>query len=231
MKSSIKPYIIYIIIILAFYFLLISKKIKQNKEKDILEVTKEKSIYKIKKIISYYKTNKGFLRKLLINENKVTIKISGNKDQEVKILSDFGKSWYGNDFKTFVERSPPSQIKLNGKTSTFSTHKIKLEQDGLNTIELKWNKALGSLDYMFTDCQDIEWVDFSNFDFTEVEYLDMLMYDSQKIKYVNFGNHDFTKIEGMSNMFKGCSSLETVDNFGKTLNVKAIEYFFKDVHP
>ena len=97
MKSSIKPYTIYIIIILAFYFLLISKKIKQNKKKDILEVTKENSIYKIKKIISYYKTNKGFLRKL-INENKVTIKINGNIDQEVKILSDYGKSEYGSSY-------------------------------------------------------------------------------------------------------------------------------------
>ena len=86
MKSSIKPYIICIMSILAFYFLLISKKIKQNKEKDILEITKEKSIYKIKKIFPYYKTNKGFLRKLQNSENKVTIKIRRNDNQNVKFL-------------------------------------------------------------------------------------------------------------------------------------------------
>ena len=86
MKSSIKPYIICIISILAFYFLLVSKRIKQNKEKDILEITKEKSIYKIKKIIPYYKTNKGFLRKLQTFENKVTIKIRGNKDNNIKFF-------------------------------------------------------------------------------------------------------------------------------------------------
>ncbi len=86
MKSSIKPYIICIMSILAFYFLLVSKRIKQNKEKDILEITKEKSIYKIKKIFPYYKTNKGFLRKLQNIENKVTIKIRGNKDNNIKFF-------------------------------------------------------------------------------------------------------------------------------------------------
>ena len=86
----------------------------------------------------------------------MTIKINGNIDQEVKILSDYGKSEYGSSYQTFVERSPPSEIKLNGKTSTFSTHKIKLNQDGLNTIELKWSSTLQSLEMMFADCQDIE---------------------------------------------------------------------------
>ena len=58
MKSSIKSYIICTIIVLAIYFLLLSKRIKQNKEKDILENTKEKSIDETEKILPYYKTNK-----------------------------------------------------------------------------------------------------------------------------------------------------------------------------
>ena len=47
-KSPIKIYIVYISIILAFYFLLTSKRIKQNKENGILKDIKEKSIYEIK---------------------------------------------------------------------------------------------------------------------------------------------------------------------------------------
>ena len=76
MKSSIKSYIKGIII-LAFYFL-ISKRIKQNKEKDTPEDIKKKSVNKIKIIIPYYETNKGFLRKLKNNENKVAINITVN---------------------------------------------------------------------------------------------------------------------------------------------------------
>ncbi len=64
MKSSIKYYIICIINILAFYFLLLSKRIKQNKENDILKDTKEKAFDEIHKIIPYDKTNKGFLEKI-----------------------------------------------------------------------------------------------------------------------------------------------------------------------
>ena len=101
MKSSIKPYIICIISILAFYFLLVSKRIKQNKEKDILEITKEKSVYKI---FPYYKTNKGFLRKLQNSENKVTIKIRRNNNNNVQYTSE-------------IFESSPSQVKLNNETN------------------------------------------------------------------------------------------------------------------
>ena len=50
-KSSIKPYIISIIIILAFYFLLIYKKIKQNK-------IKKKIFSKLQKKIQFIKLRK-----------------------------------------------------------------------------------------------------------------------------------------------------------------------------
>ena len=86
-KSLIEPYAMYIIIIFALYFVLISKRIKQNKEKDILEDTKEKSIDEIKKIIPYYKTNKRFLRKLTNNENKITIQMSLSISINFPILS------------------------------------------------------------------------------------------------------------------------------------------------
>ena len=124
-KSSIKLYIICIISILVFYFLLVSKRIKQNKEKDILEITKEKSIYKIKKIFPYYKTNKGFLRKLQNSENKVTIKIRRNDNQNVKFLGDAIPS--------------PSQIKLNNETILFPNKSIELNDYNLSTIEIIWD--------------------------------------------------------------------------------------------
>ena len=127
-----------------------------------------------------------------------------------------------------MERSPPSEIKLNGKTSTFSTHKIKLNQDGLNTIELKWSSTLQSLEMMFADCQDIEWVDFSNFDFSAVIFINMMCFQDRKLKYINFGNHDFTNIRRMNEMFEGCSALETVDNLGKaTSSLQEIHYIFR----
>ncbi len=121
MKSSIKSYIICIIIVLAIYFLLLSKRIKQNKEKDILEKTKEKSI---DEILPYYKTNKGFLRKLNNNENKITIQITGNNGQQVGILSNklSAENELGNDGDEeeikyyFFSNNHPAQIKLNNES-------------------------------------------------------------------------------------------------------------------
>ena len=216
MRSSIKPYIICIISILVFYFLLVSKRIKQNKEKDILEITKEKSVYKI---FPYYKTNKGFLRKLQNSENKVTIKIRRNDNQNVQFLGNY-------DEYLFYDNTPPSQVKLNNETISFSNNYIPLNDYNLHTIEIIWNYTLTSLDFMFTECQDIEWIDFSNFDFSQVTSANGLVGLCSKLKYVNFGNGNLSKVESIESMFMDCSSLETVDNFFQTLNVKSIKDFF-----
>ena len=210
MKSSIKPYIICIISILAFYFLLVSKRIKQNKEKDILEITKEKSVYKI---FPYYKTNKRFLRKLQNSENKVTIKIRRNNNNNVQYTSE-------------IFESSPSQVKLNNETISFSNNFIELNDDNLNTIEIIWNYTLTSLDYIFYECTEIEWIDFSNFNFSQVTSANALFQSCSNLKYVNCGKGDLRNVEQMKSMFYGCSSLETVDNFFQTLAVTEIDNLF-----
>ena len=206
--SSIKSYIIFIII-LAFYFLL---------------VTKEKSIYKIKKIIPYYKTNKGFLRKLLNNENKVIIKLNGTQGQNVTILGNFDVP--GQKGYKFFNNSPPSQIKLNNKSISSSTNWITLGDNCTYTIEMLWNYTLTHLEMMFIGCQDIEWIDFSNFNFSQATNLSSLLNGCTKLKYVNFGNADSRKAEDLSFMFTSCSSLETVENFFTTFNVSKMDNLF-----
>ena len=51
---------------------------------------------------------------------------------------------------------------------SFSTNKIKLDDDTLNTIEIILNSTLTDIQIMFAYCQDIVWIDFSNFDFSQV---------------------------------------------------------------
>ena len=102
--KSIKSHILYIIIILAFLYFVSYLITKRIKEKDILEDTKEKSIDEIKKIIPYYKTNKGFLRKLENNENKVTIQVDGENGKKVAILSNGnGQDWVKNMIIDFLK--------------------------------------------------------------------------------------------------------------------------------
>ena len=135
-KSLIKSYIIYINIILAFCFLLTSKRIKQNKEKGILKDTKEKSIDEIKKIIHYYKINKGLLRKL---ENKITLIISVLATGNIKILSNGINSEYDGNF-SFFKNNPPDQVKLNNQNITYNLNadylEIAIDAEGEYLIEL-----------------------------------------------------------------------------------------------
>ena len=230
MKSSIKSYIICTIIVLAFYFLLISKRIKQNKEKDILENTKEKSFDEIEKILPYYKTNKGFLRKLNNNENKVTIQIRGNAEEQVNILSN-GADSDATDQYSFFSNNHPDQIKLNNESILYEDKgqnylEINLTQNGLNTIEIIWNYTLSNLENIFEHCIEIESIDFTNFDFSKVTNAKYLMGNCRNLKYVNCGNGNFRKVEDMKGLFYECSSLVKVDNFFITLNVTTIDDMF-----
>jgi len=213
MISPTKPYTIYIIIILALYFILTSKSIKKIKEKDILEDTKEKSIDEIKKIIPYYKENKRFLRKLQNNENKIIIKIKGQIEQSVKIFHNTNIS--------------PHQVKVNNQTLSNIENRIRLVNES-TTIEMVWNQPLTSVKQLFYGCSAIESIDFSNANFSEVSDASGLMQSCSNLKYVNCGNADLRKAESISNMFSSCYSLEKVDNFFKTYNVKNTEYLFSE---
>ena len=224
MILSTKPYTIYIII-LALHFALIFKSIKQNQEKYILEDTKEKSNDEIKKIIPYYKANKRFLRKLQNNENKVTIQIEGEIEDSVKILANPGDEYYFDDKYNFFEQTPPDQIKLNNQVLSKITDTITLESKS-NTIEMIWNQPLTCLRMMFYRCENIVYIDFSNFNFSQVNDTRSLMHSCFGLKYVNFSNADLSKVEDMSYMFSDCSSLEKVDNPFKTYNVKMMDYMF-----
>ena len=147
MISPTKPYTISIII-LALYFVLIFKSIKQNKEKNTLEDTKEKSIDEIKKIIPYYKANKRFLRKLQNNENKVTIQIKGEIGQSVRILGNPGKEFNDDKVYHFFNETPPDQIKLNNQSLLSPNETITLENTSI-TIEMVWNRPLTCLNFCF----------------------------------------------------------------------------------
>ncbi len=89
-----------------------------------------------------------------------------------------------------------------------------------------WSRPLSCLRMMFYQCYNIESIDFSNFNFSQVNDTRRLMYQCSNLKYVNFGNADLSKVEKMTYMFFNCSSLEKVDNCFKTYNVKTINYVF-----
>ena len=203
MKSPIKHYITYSIIFLEFYFILIFKRIKQNKEKDILEDIKEKSIDEIKKIILYYKTNKAFIRKLQNDVSKIIIKINTTKEKTVMILSNAGGLDDEENVYKFFDNHHPDQIILNNESKPTTNNTITLEK-GLNIIEIIYNEPLSTIRMMFFYCQEIEWIDFSNFDFSQVTDAGHLLNTCTNLKNVKCGNGNLSKAIYMSKMFNFC---------------------------
>lgn len=82
---------------------------------------------------------------------------------------------------------------------------------------------------MFDHCEDIESIDFSNFDLSKATTALCSMAYCTKLKYVDFGNTDFNKLENLGDMFQSCSSLEKMVNcFNNASNVNGISYIFFD---
>ena len=71
-----------------------------------------------------------------------------------------------------MDLNNPYQIKLNNtiKQSQIKNHYLTIElEKGLNIIEIIWNYSLTNLKWMFDHCKEIESIDFSNFDFSQVK--------------------------------------------------------------
>ena len=177
------------------------------------------------------KANKGFLRKLSTNENKITIQITGNSGDEVKILSN-GKNKADDEIAdyTFFKNNPPNQVKLNNESIQYTNGNdyltIHLSKNGSNTIEIIWDHLLTNLQFMFDHCQDIESIDFSNFDFSEITNMVYSFGYCCKLKYVNFVKGNATKLQNMGSLFEFRISLETMDNFLNTFNVTNLSFLF-----
>ena len=66
-----------------------------------------------------------------------------------------------NTAKPFLSNYPPEQIKLNNQTYTEEYNidddylEINLNKNGLNIIELVWNRSLTTLNSMFDRCKKL----------------------------------------------------------------------------
>ena len=126
-----------------------------------------------KENICYFepKKKKMLLRKLELNEN-IIITVKGYKGDIIPYIN-----------KYFFDENRPKEVYLNNnKTNNYNiSYSIVLNKDGLNVIEVVWDKKLINLEYMFDYCSSIESIDLSHVDTSHVT--------------------------DMNNMFSGCSSL------------------------
>ena len=147
----------------------------------------------------------------------------------------------------------PSEVLVNGISKVNSCTKTCFLEGDENNITLIFNQEIKSCYNMFMNCENITYIDLSNFDASNVtnmesmfdscsslkrinfenintsslEHIEGLFYECIELTSIDLSNLNFSKVKDMGWMFFGCSNLEKI-NFGNidTSSVESMRSFF-----
>ena len=80
-----------------------------------------------------------------------------------------------------------------------------------NTLTLKWNTHVDSLQGIFADLTNLLEVDFSQYDSSTILHMTDMFYGCLSLSSVNFDNLNTSLVEDMTSMFANCYSLLELD--------------------
>ena len=106
--------------------------------------------------------------------------------------------------------SIPSEVLVNGEKSDSCKQTCYLKEN-LSNITLIFNNKISSFAKMFRGCENITYIDFSNFDTSNVNEMQYMFLDCSNLEKINFGNINTTSVENMVSIFKNCHKLTSID--------------------
>ena len=104
----------------------------------------------------------------------------------------------------------PDEIFINDVKKN-SVQKIYDLSEMKNNIKLVWKNNIDSTSCMFLNCNDINEIDLSNFDSSQVTNTHAMFFGCTSLTSVNLSNFTSPKATEISRMFYRCSSLTSVD--------------------
>ena len=129
--------------------------------------------------------------------NDITLKIKG--DGIKKILSD-----------PFPIDNYPQKIFINGKIQTNINNQYNFIQNE-NIVVLTWEHKITSSVKMFMECKDINEMDLSKFDASEIRDMNNMFAYCSSLTSINLSNLNTENVEYLYCKFRGCSSLTSID--------------------
>ena len=130
--------------------------------------------------------------------------------------------------KDFEKKNYPNETIINGIKQNITNYIYNFTKID-NKVELIWYYKMKDCKYMFKGCSNINDINFSNFDTSQVTYMVGMFEGCSSLLSLNITNFDTSKVTSISSMFKGCSNLTSLDitNFNTSL-VLSIRYMFND---
>ena len=120
------------------------------------------------------------------------------------------------------------KVYINGIDKTLTGNTIELEDTDNTNIDIECLSEFTNCDNMFDNLQNIEEINLSNFNGSNVLSMKYMFINMVNVKTIIFPtNFDVSKVESMYRMFSGCASLESVNLNGFiTTNLNNMEWMF-----
>ena len=163
-------------------------------------------------LLSLFIYSESSIRKLE-NTSKIILKIN-----------EIGEQYIINE--SF--RPLPSKISINGKEVEKIDPKVNITEEN-SIIELIWNETLTNCHQMFVGLSNIEEIDFTEFDTSQVTDMSKMFLGCESLKSLDLSGFDTSKVTDMSGMFSKCTDLKNLEisnfNTGKVTNMERMFEF------
>ena len=105
----------------------------------------------------------------------------------------------------------PDEVWINEvKQDKFEKKQYDLDKEE-NNIKLVWNNSVSTAHCMFHSCKDINEIDFSNFDSSQVNNIGCMFRYTSSLITLNLANFNTSKIISYGSMFDCCNNLKYIN--------------------
>ena len=158
----------------------------------------------------------------MANEIKMVIKVG----QEDYII--YSKLYFAKILKSpFISKENVDLYVNNQKINFPEDSSLGFSKEGEYNITLKFKCFMKNCSALFSECQNIIHIDFTEFNPREIIDMSKIFYNCVNLKSVNFSNFNSSKLTNMSQMFYGCSNLDNINFYSfNAINVTNMTEMF-----
>ena len=153
-------------------------------------------------------------RKFQVNLSTINLKTNGTGN--VAILSD-----------DFFNTKKPIKVEINGREEAIQNKYYFYDAaNNINNITLQFNDNLNSAYRMFSGCNNIIEIDFSEFDTTKLENMEYMFDGCLSLYSLDLSKFNISNVENINSLFSGCEKLEYINLNNIYKNINSLEYIF-----
>ena len=160
------------------------------------------------------------------NNNYITAKYSFKKEKETTLFNpeivNIDKSQYEIEIIPFNDSDQKRGLLQHKNNYLFTP-----SSNGNALVKIKFNTILTNIDFLFQYCDDLLYIDFSNFNSSEITSMSSTFLGDTNLQKVNFTSFNSSKVKTMDFLFAGCEKLIEVNTeFLNTKNIVSMSGMF-----